>query len=396
MIKQKSMIVAGVMSGTSADGVDVTLCRISPAASGSPRIQLIGTKAFQYPRALRETVLASMDAKSMSVADMSRLHWRLGEVYADAVDITAKQFKIKPALVGCHGQTIYHQGTATKYLGRPVRCTWQIGEASILAERLGIPVVSDFRAADLAAGGQGAPLVPILDYTMFRSTKMNRVLQNLGGIANMTAIPAGASINNVIAFDSGPANVVIDSCMVKLFNRPFDRNGVIAKQGIVIHDILHKLMQAKYFSALPPKSCGREEFGRAYVDQFIALCRKHRATDADIIATATALTAETALHAYRRFVAPHLGLKAPGVRRTEYIVAGGGAKNAALMLMLQSGLEPLGVKIRMMDEFGIPAQAKEGVAFALMAWLTWHGLPGNVPAATGALRPVILGKVTHG
>lgn len=389
------MVIAGVMSGTSADGVDVTLCRISFTPSGTPRIKLIGTKGFKYPPKLRAAVLASMDAKAMSVADISRLHWRLGEVYADAVEATSKHFKVNPVLVGCHGQTIYHQGAETKYLGQPVRCTWQIGEASVIAERLHAPVVSDFRTADLAAGGQGAPLVPILDYTMFHSAKVNRVLQNLGGIANMTAIPAGASTNDVMAFDSGPANVVIDSCMAKLFDKSFDRNGSIAKHGTVIRPVVDKLMQAKYFSSLPPKSCGREEFGGAYVDRFIASCRKHRATDTDIVATATALTAESILDAYRRFVAPHLVQSAPMVRGSEYIVAGGGAKNATLMHMLRSALKPLEVKVCTMDEFGIPAQAKEGVAFALMAWLTWNGMPGNVPAATGASRPVILGKVTH-
>lgn len=398
MMKPKSLIVAGVMSGTSADGVDVALCRIGPSSAkgAAPRVKLIGAASFSYPKALRSAVLAAMDAKSISVAEISKLHWRLGEVYADAVEGAAQQFGVKVGLVGCHGQTIYHQGAASKYLGSPVRCTWQIGEASVIAERLRTPVVSDFRPADLAAAGQGAPLVPILDFHAFRSDKVSHVLQNLGGIANMTAIPAGASVNDLLAFDSGPSNMVIDACMTRLFGKAFDRNGAVAKRGSVIQPVVEKLLRQLYFSSPPPKSCGREEYGEKFVERFIALCRKSGAKDADIIATATALTAESIIDAYRRFVWPHLGQKAPMARGVEYVVAGGGAKNATLMAMLREGLEPLGVRLRSTDEFGIPTQAKEGVAFALMAWLTWNGLPGDVPSATGANRPVVLGKVTHG
>jgi anhydro-N-acetylmuramic acid kinase len=257
-------------------------------------------------------------------------------------------------------------------------------------------VVSDFRPADLAAGGQGAPLVPILDYVAFRSEKTSRVLQNLGGIANMTAIPAAASIDDLLAFDSGPSNMVIDACMERMYGKPFDRNGAVAKRGTVVRGVIDQLLTQPYFSAPPPKSCGREEYGEKFVDRFMALCRKAGAKDADTIATATALTAESILDAYRRFVWPHLALKAPVARGIEYVVAGGGAKNKTLMAMLQSGLEPLGVRIRTTEELGVPTQAKEGEAFALMAWLTWNGLPGNVPSATGAPRPVVLGKVTRG
>ncbi|MBS1798699.1 MAG: anhydro-N-acetylmuramic acid kinase [Acidobacteria bacterium] len=396
MTKPRSMIVAGVMSGTSADGVDVALCRILPGTGKGPRIKLIGSSGFPYPKPLRTAVLTAMDAKAISAAELSRLHWRLGELYADAIKATAKRFGAKVDLVGCHGQTIYHQGSPTNYLGKPVRCTWQMGEASVIAERLHAPVVSDFRPADLAAGGQGAPLVPVLDYIMFRSPKQNRVLQNLGGIANMTAIPAGASSEEVMAFDSGPANVVIDGCMAKLFGRSFDRNGATARHGTVHRPLVEQLMRSRYFSAPPPKSCGREEFGGAFVERFITLCRKHVAKDADVIATATALTAESILDAFRRFVWPHLNQKAPKAGGTEYVIAGGGAKNATLMNLLRSGLEPLGVRTRLMEELGVPVQAKESIAFALMAWLTWNNLPGNIPSATGAARPVILGKVTHG
>ena len=396
-MKAKSMVVAGVMSGTSADGVDVALCRISPSRveGDSPRIKLIGAAGFGYSKAVRAAVLRAMDAKAISVAEISRLHWRLGEIYADAVVNAQNQFGVKAALVGCHGQTIYHQGVASRYLGNDVRCTWQIGEASVIAERLRLPVVSDFRPADLAAGGQGAPLVPMLDYAMFRAQKVNRVLQNLGGIGNMTAIPADASVDQVMAFDTGPGNMVIDGCMARLYRRGFDRGGAVARRGQVLSAVVERVLRERYFSALPPKSCGREEFGEGFVDRFVVMCRKAGADDADVVATATALTARSILDAYRRFVWAHLGQVAPLAMRTEYVVAGGGAKNAMLMEMLRQGFEALGVRVRLMEELGIPAQAKEGVAFALLAWLTWFGMTGNVPAATGASRPVVLGKVTR-
>jgi len=391
--KAKTMVVAGVMSGTSADGVDVALCRIAESADGEPRIRLIGAAAFPYPAKLRTAVLAAMDAKAMSVADLSRLHWRLGEVYADAIEATTKQFATKLDLVGCHGQTIYHQGKASRFLGREIRSTWQVGESSVIAEKLRVPVVSDFRTADLAAGGQAAPLVPMLDYVMMRSAKVHRVLQNLGGIANLTVIRAGAGVEDVVAFDTGPANMVIDACMMRLFGRRYDRDGATARRGRVIQSEVDRIMRQPYFSAPPPKSCGREQYGDAFTSNFIAACRRHNATDADIIATATALTAQSILDTCQRFVWPQLRQSARSMTSIEYVVAGGGAKNSTLMRMLRDGMEPLGVKMRQADELGVPAQAKEAMAFALLAWLTWHNRPGNVPRATGARREVVLGKV---
>jgi len=390
------LIVAGIMSGTSADGVDVALCRIAPGGKGTPRVKLIGHAGFRYPRALREALLGAMDARAISVADVSRLHWRLGKVYADAVEAAARRFGVKVRLVGCHGQTVYHQAITSRFLGDDVRCTWQIGEASVIAERLRVPVVSDFRPADMAAGGQGAPLVPMLDYVMFRSEKVSRVLQNLGGIGNLTSIPAGASVDALMAFDTGPGNMVIDGCMVRLFDRAYDRGGAVARRGRVIDAVVGRILRDGYFSSPPPRSCGREEFGDGFVTRFIAMCRKTGANDADVIATATALTAWSIVDAYRRFVWGHLGQAAPLTTRIEYVVAGGGAKNDTLMRMLRDGLEPLGVKVKLMEELGVSAQSKEGIAFALLAWLTWFGMAGNVPSATGAKRAVVLGKVTRG
>jgi anhydro-N-acetylmuramic acid kinase len=396
----KSMVVAGVMSGTSADGVDVAVCRISPAPvkGGTPRVKLLGHVGVAYPKDVKAAVLCAMDADAIPVADLARLNWRLGEVYADAVEKAQSKLGVKIGLVGCHGQTVYHQGAAEKYLGKTLRVTWQMGEAAVIAERLRVPVISDFRSADVAAGGQGAPLVPMLDYCMFRSAKVSRVLLNLGGIANLTAIPAEADIDGVMAFDTGPGNMVIDACMRRLYEREFDKSGVVARSGNVLKDVVEKILKESYFSALPPKSCGREQFGEAFVSRFIAMCLKaggRENRDEDIVATATALTAASIVDAYRRFVWGHVGQAAP-LSPVEFVVAGGGTKNDALMGMLRDGLEPLKVKVRLMEEFGVPAQAKEAVAFALLAWLSWNRLPGNVPTATGARRAVVLGKVSHG
>jgi anhydro-N-acetylmuramic acid kinase len=386
------------MSGTSADGVDVAICRISPGlrAGETPRIKLLGHLGIAYPKTLRAAVLAAMDADAISVAELARLNWRLGEMYAEAVSRAQEKFAVKIKLVGCHGQTVYHQGAAEKYLGKATRATWQMGEAALIAERLRIPVVSDFRPADLAAGGQGAPLVPMLDYCMFRSAKVSRILLNLGGIANLTAVPAEAGVGGLMAFDTGPGNMVIDACMKRLYERNFDRGGAVARTGQVLQEVVEAILKDPYFSSLPPKSCGREQFGELFVSRFIAMCRKaggSKDRDEDVVATATAVTVASILKAYRKFVWAHVGEAAP-LSPVEFVIAGGGTKNNFLIGMLTEGLESMGVKVRMMEELGVPAQAKEGVAFALLAWLSWNGLPGNVPAATGAQRAVVLGKTT--
>jgi anhydro-N-acetylmuramic acid kinase len=393
---QKAMIVAGVMSGTSADGVNVALCRVSPALhnGGAPRLKVLGHRDFPYAKQLRTMILAVASGEVTNAAELTQLSWRLGEVYAECVETASRELKLKPQLIACHGQTIYHQATSTNFLGKPLRCTSQIGEAAVLAERLKVPVVSDFRPADLAAGGQGAPLVPMLDYCLFRHESKNRLLLNLGGIANITALPAGGNISDVLAFDTGPANMIIDAAMQQLYGRSFDKDGAIAARGRVLGPIVKRLMQAKYFSATPPKSCGREEFGTAMADNLLALGKREQARKQDVIATATEFTAESILDAYRRFCWPHLGRRAPLARATEMFVAGGGANNATLMRMLTEGFAVLGVKVATTASAGLAVEAKEAAAFALLGWLTWHGLPGNVPSATGASHAVVLGKVT--
>ncbi len=376
-VKAKTMIVAGVMSGTSADGVDVALVRVAPGAE-TPKLKLLGHSGFAYPKPLRAEVLRVMEGAALPAAEFSRLNWRLGEVYADCVAKTVAEFGIKIGLVGLHGQTVFHEAA---------KATWQMGEAAVVRERLGVPVVSDFRSADIAAGGQGAPLVPMLDFCMYRSKTKNRVLLNLGGIANVTAIPAGAALADVLAFDTGPANMAIDAVMQSAFGKPFDRGGKVAVKGRVLTGVVSEVLRDPYFAAPPPKSCGREQFGAAFVERFRGLCAKAGAEDA--VATATELTASSVLDAYGRFCWPHLGQRAPLARATEVIVAGGGVKNATLMRRLREGFGGLGVNVSIGEE----PQAKEAVAFALLAWLSWHRMPGNVPSATGATAPKVLGKV---
>ncbi|MGC2321138.1 MAG: anhydro-N-acetylmuramic acid kinase [Terriglobales bacterium] len=383
------MIVAGVMSGTSADGINVALVEISGAAFDT-RFTLLAHHEYPYPRAVRQAVLAAMNAGRASVADLARLNFLLGELYAAAVLATQKKAEVKVELIGCHGQTLYHQGEPAPYLGKKITATWQTGEGAIIAARVGTPVVSDFRPADMAAGGKGAPLVPFLDYLVYRDARVGRIVQNLGGIANLTAIPAGASPAQVIAFDTGPANMVIDAVMERLYRKPYDRDGRTASRGKPIEPIVKALLQQPFFRRKPPKTAGREEFGREFVSDFLRRCA--RAHKEDVVATATMMTARSIGEAVRMIM--WRGRPARGLF-SEYIISGGGAKNRTLVSMLRTELEPLGLTLRFSDEFGVPSAAKEAVAFALLAYETWHRRPSNVPAATGAKRPAILGKISH-
>jgi anhydro-N-acetylmuramic acid kinase len=385
----KTMTVAGIMSGTSADGIDVAVVRIGPGRL-RPKLTLLAHEGFRFPAALRRAVLAAMNAESTSTAKLARLNWRLGMAYAEAVRATVAKHQVKLDLIGCHGQTLYHQPRAESYAGRKFACTWQAGEPALLAAAAGVPVVSNFRPADMAAGGQGAPLVPLLDYALFADARRGRVLQNIGGIANLTAIPAGAAQDAVMAFDTGPGNMVIDWLAQELFGKRFDRNGSTAAQGTVLTTVLAAALRNPYFRLKPPRTAGREQFGRAYAAKFLTACRRQSKKPEDALATATALTAETIAGSYKEFV--RRAMRGKGV---DYIVSGGGARNATLMAMLAERLEPLGCDLAASEAFGLAAEAKEAAAFALLAWQTWNHLPGNVPAATGASRPAILGQVTY-
>ena len=391
------MIVAGVMSGTSADGINVALVRIQGRGFRS-RLELLAHYEFPYPSEVRRAVLRAMNAKSAAVADLARLNFTLGELYAKSVQAAQRRAKLECELVGCHGQTIYHQSAPANFLGRQVACTWQTGEAAIIAANLGVPVVSDFRPADMAARGTGAPLVPFLDYVAFRHRRFGRIVQNIGGIGNLTAIPPRATPDEVFAFDTGPGNMVIDAVAERLFDRPYDRNGRFAAKGEPIESVVRRLLRRAFFSQQPPKTAGREQFGEAFVQELLRLCR-HAEAD-DVIATATALTARSIALAVRSFVLPADAVNVPAGSRSpsryrEFVVSGGGTRNGTLMRMIREELAPLKMRVLTTDDFGLPAEAKEAVAFALLAYQTWRRLPSNIPSATGAQQPAILGKVSY-
>jgi len=369
------------MSGTSADGINVALAELT---GSRPKLKLLGHLEFPFPPAVRRAILAAMNAQQARVADLARLNFLLGHLYAGALLAAARKFKVHVELIGCHGQTLYHQGEPQPFLGRKLAVTWQTGEAAVMAARLGAPVVSDFRPADMAAGGKGAPLVPFLDYLLYRDRRRGRIVQNIGGIANLTAVPPAASPRQVVAFDTGPGNMVIDAVTERLFARPFDRDGRIAARGRTLQEVLDEILRQPFFRRPPPKTAGREEFGGAFVVEFLRRCG--RARKDDVVATATALTARSIAGAIARFL--------PG-RYAELIVSGGGAENPTLLRMLGEAVGRLGLRIRRSDEFGLPGTAKEAVAFALLAYQTWHRRPGNIPSATGASRPAILGKISY-
>ncbi len=386
--REAGLIVAGVMSGTSADGVDVAMVRLSGRRLRT-RFELLAHGAFPYPAKVRKAVLQAMNAESIAVSTLARLNFLLAEIYADCVQRLQKRSGLNCELVGCHGQTLYHQGEAAPFLGRKIACTWQTGDGSVLAARLGVPVVSDFRPADMAAGGLGAPLVPFLDMLVFRHAKRGRIVLNLGGIGNLTAIPAAAEASQVRAFDTGPGNMVIDALSEKLFGLPFDKAGRLAARGSVLKAVLDEAMNAPFFRGSlrkpGPRTAGREQFGREYVGRFLQRCGD--ADGHDVLATATALTARSIGGAIR-------GL-AKKDKYYDLFVSGGGTRNRTLMAMLRSEVEGIGIEVATTDAAGVPSQAKEAIAFALLAYQSWQGEPSNIPGATGAGREVILGKLSY-
>jgi anhydro-N-acetylmuramic acid kinase len=397
IMTKKDMIVAGIMSGTSADGINVALVRMSGrrvthVRRGSLPFELIGHAEYAYPKKIRAAVLEAMNASRASVADLARLDFLLGDLYSNALLATQRQFGVKAHLVGCHGQTLYHQGEPLLFLGRRIAATWQTGEGAIIAARVKVPVVSDFRPADMAAGGKGAPLVPFLDYMLFRDARMGRIVQNIGGIANLTAIPKGATPSDVAAFDTGPGNMVIDAVTEKLYGKRFDRDGTIAASGKVLDPVLSKMLEHDFFRQKPPKTAGREEFGREFVGEFLRSCGRCRKQD--VVATATALTAKSITDVLRRFVLKQSKPAGNELFR-EMILSGGGAKNNTLIAMLADELKPLGLQLRLSDAFGLPSVAKEAVAFAVLAHETWHQRPSNIPSATGAKYAAVLGKISY-
>jgi anhydro-N-acetylmuramic acid kinase len=349
--------VAGLISGTSVDGIDVAVVDIGDS------IQVVASATVPYPAQVREAILSVSNAPTHT-ATIARLNFLLGELFAEALQKTGVPLETIE-LIGSHGQTIFHQGQPLEFMGRKVASTLQIGEAAVIAERTGIQTIADFRMSDMAAGGTGAPLVPFLDYQLFQHPERARIALNIGGIANITVIPAHASPEDVIAFDTGPGNMLMDA-----LSPPFDRDGEGARAGRFNEALLAELLTDPYYSVPPPKSCGREQYGAEFL----------RSTRIDL-ATAMELTVRTIALAIARY---------PDT--DEVIVSGGGAHNRYMMERLRASMRP---RVTTSAEFGIDVDAKEAILFAVLAYQTYHGRPGNIPSATGAKRPAILGKISR-
>ncbi|MEO7652926.1 MAG: anhydro-N-acetylmuramic acid kinase [Bryobacteraceae bacterium] len=359
------MRVAGIMSGTSLDGIDVAVVDIEGSL-----IQTVAFRTTRYPDSVRRNILGVSNTET-TTASISRLNFHLGELYARAVIATCKQARVpleSVKLIGCHGQTIFHESG---------RNTMQIGEAAVIAERTGIPVISDFRPRDIAAGGKGAPLVPFVDALLFQVRTKHRIALNIGGIANFTSL---AKDGGIIAFDTGPGNMVIDALVSEhtAGRQKFDRGGRIAARGKVHEALLAELLRDPYYQRKPPKSAGREQYGA----EFVARMKQSGASSADLITTATVLTAATVAIGMERF----------SPQADELIVSGGGVHNPQIMGHLAALLP--GVAIATSADFGVDVDAKEAIAFAILAYETWHRRPSNLPQATGARRSVMLGKLS--
>ncbi len=386
-------VYVGLMSGTSTDGVSAAAVRFHESDDGvTPRAELLAFAQWPYTREQRERLHAAMQGGD--AREYCRLSVDLGQWLADVAAALLADARIPRARVraiASHGQTLWHE---------PRHSTWQLGEAAVIAEELGIDVVSDFRVRDVAAGGQGAPLVPVADALLFAADGAWRALQNIGGIGNVTVVPPRGStadpLDGVRAFDTGPGVTVVDAVARRFFPElPYDVDGPLARAGSAIDRVVDELLADPYFALEPPKSTGRELFSPAYVERLVSLCRTHAppCSDADVVATAVRLTARSIADAYHRFLPEPVD---------EVLLSGGGARNPTLVAAIRDELSRGGaagrrhgrVRVGLFDEAFFDGEAKEAVAFALLGWLHVHGRPGNVPAATGARGPRVLGKLT--
>jgi anhydro-N-acetylmuramic acid kinase len=388
----KARLALGLISGTSMDGVDAALIRVSGPAN-RPVVEPIAFLTKPYPKEVRSRLMQLSAGASSTAAELSTMNFKLGEIFAAAALKVCRRCGIPPkrlAVIGSHGQTIFHQGGTS---------TLQIAEPAVIAERTGVVTVGDFRVADVAAGGHGAPLVPIIDYLLLREPRRNVVALNIGGISNVTVLPAGAGIEDVFGFDTGPGNMVIDALVRHFTNgrQAYDRHGRIATQGQTMGPLLTELMHNPFFRKRPPKSAGREQFGSVFASDLLHRTGWGRSPAAsttltmppaakNLIRTATELTARSISGALERFVRPRADFE-------RLVVAGGGAHNPIIMRRLNELLP--GILVQTSDGYGIPVDAKEAVAFALLALRTLDGLPGNVPRVTGARHAVVLGKINR-
>ena len=384
------MRVLGLMSGTSADAIDVALVRISGAP---PRLdaRLVNFFSIPYPAPVRSAILRLAEGGPATTGEISRMNFLLGELFARAALRACRGFRVSPKgihLLGSHGQTVYHQGLPGAFLGQRVASTLQLAEPAVIAERTGITTVADFRPADIAAGGQGAPLVPFVDYLLCRDARRGRVALNIGGIANVTIIPARAQPQQAFAFDTGPGNMLVDA-LVRQFSRGrrgYDRDARMALRGRLSPGLLAELLRNPYFFAPPPKTAGREQFGQQYAAKILSDAARSRLRPEDLVHTATLLTPLSIAGALRRFVLPRARIR-------QLIVSGGGARNPLMMAQLSAALPE--IEVLTSSDFGIPSDAKEAFAFAILAYETFHGRANNLPSATGARHRAVLGKIIY-
>ena len=376
------------MSGTSADGIDAALVRIRGNGL-STKAKLLFFEVYHYPQEVRKKILNIFSPKTGTVDKICHLNFVLGELFAQAALKIIRKANLKPSeidLIGSHGQTIYHIPALEGEGSLRVRSTLQIGEPSVIAERTGITTVADFRTRDVAAGGQGAPLVPYVDYILLRDEKKTRAIQNVGGIGNVTLIPAAAKLDDVVAFDTGPGNMVIDavSQITTWGKRTYDQNGMMAAQGKVNKKLLEELLNHPYLKKIPPKTTGREEFGMQFVRELVKRARALHIKNQDLLTTVTAFTAESIYYAYKNFIFPQHQLD-------EMIISGGGSYNPTLLNFLRNRFHP--IPVFRTEDFGISGKAKEAITFAILANEAIAGNAANVPHVTGAKRAVILGKI---
>ena len=376
-----SRLVVGLMSGTSADGIDAVLTRITGFGL-TTKVEQLGFYFLPFDAPTRERILAVAGGDFGGSREICLLGTHLGRLYAQAVrELLRATGTERVDLIGNHGQTVWHIPEEEAYLGTGIRGTLQIGDPSYLAEEFGCPVVSDFRIRDMAAGGLGAPLVPYTEFLLYRSETEDVALQNIGGIGNVTLLPAGCSLDQVTAFDTGPGNMVMDALVAKLTEgrQSYDDGGRLAASGRVIPELLAYMLEDPYLAKQPPKTTGREYYGREYVDRILAF-GDHPLVD--VLTTATAFTAHSIALSLRRFAA-----KLPD----RLVVAGGGSRNPTLLSFLQQALPE--VKVQIQEDLGYDSDAKEAVAFALLANEALFGVCNNAPSATGASHGVVMGRI---
>lgn len=385
--------VVGLMSGTSVDGIDAAVIEINDDSGAQPNVKLIAFDNTPYPKTIREDIFVLFDPKLATVDKVGSMNVLLGELYAEAALSVIAKAGLTPKdieVIGSHGQTIYHAPALQHRDGYDLHYTVQIGEGAVIAARTGIPCVSDFRVADMAVGGQGAPLVPFTEYLLYREPNRTILLQNIGGIGNLTVIPANCAPEQVFALDTGPGNMLIDGVVARLYagDMTMDIGGAIAAKGNVNADLLLLLQQETYYSLPLPKSTGRELFGSSYIDRILGYAEELSLKPEDIVATVTMLTAWSIGDAYYRYVKEHTPAEI-------MLVGGGGSYNQTLMNYLSKEMESMGVQVLTQEQVGHNSDAKEAIAFALLADYTMARLPNNLPNVTGAERAVIMGKISY-